>query len=393
MYNSMPYAHFSDDVLIGALAGANSAFSDREKLKGILDSGLNLAHLLDRAEAERLAPLLHRALLSLEPHDTVISKERRDDFRRSYYDIAARNALLYQGLHEVLVSLNESGVEVILLKGIALIQTVYKNMALRPMEDIDILVRSEDMPLVAKKLNELGYATLAGYPEDFRKGGMTIDVHCALINITRIASRKRACDVPLDELWKRSIAIEIEGQKARILCPEHFLMDLCLHLTLHHGLQGLLWFIDIAVFIREYGDKIDWDVFIGQASAYKIQRYIYYALYCAQKRLGITLPGSVLERLKPAKLNFFEAKIINLISSGRQSGSDIRFFLTFYAMEDIGGKLLFLREIIFPSPHVLKARYGFSSALRIPQCYFMHFGSILSAIFNLSRQMLIIRYS
>ncbi|MCP4365035.1 MAG: nucleotidyltransferase family protein [Planctomycetes bacterium] len=49
---------------------------------------------------------------------------------------------------------------VILLKGAHLAQVVYSNIALRPMGDIDILVKKNDLPKAKELLLELGYTPI-----------------------------------------------------------------------------------------------------------------------------------------------------------------------------------------------------------------------------------------
>jgi len=60
-------------------------------------------------------------------------------FEQEYHrvDSDARN---YAELGQLLRSLKDRGVEVIVLKGAALAETVWKNIALRPMADMDLLV-------------------------------------------------------------------------------------------------------------------------------------------------------------------------------------------------------------------------------------------------------------
>ena len=63
--------------------------------------------------------------------------------RSIYYNSAARNMRLYKQLENFLDKFATEKIPVIMLKGAHLAWTVYPNMALRPMADVDLLVRNE----------------------------------------------------------------------------------------------------------------------------------------------------------------------------------------------------------------------------------------------------------
>ena len=76
-----------------------------------------------------------------------------------YFATARRNLLAFNALARVIEHLNAHGIPNILLKGVALALTLYKNEALRPMGDVDLLVRWDDVPRTVELLRELGYTT------------------------------------------------------------------------------------------------------------------------------------------------------------------------------------------------------------------------------------------
>jgi hypothetical protein len=372
----------AEDLLVHLLAKLNIDQGAIKEIERSLSPELNWAYFFEQARNEGVISLVYKSLSEIDYAKTVVPEGVWRRLESSYYTIAARNTLLYEKFYNILVSFNQANIEVILLKGMALAQTVYTDIALRPMYDIDILIHKEDFTLVENKLRQSGYINSPSYPEDFHKGNMMVDVHWDLMNITRVKSRKKSHQIDIDEVWKASRLIEVGRKKARILSPEHCLMDLCLHLTLHHGLSGLIWFIDIAKLIEYYKNEIDWDKFIKDSFRYAICKPIYYTFYYVNKILGQEIPQFVLDGLMPKRQNFIERKVFDLILSGTTL-DNIRFFFTLSAMESLRDRLSFLREIALPSPKVLSARYNISSARHIPQCYLSHFKSILSSISKL----------
>jgi Uncharacterised nucleotidyltransferase len=75
----------------------------------------------------------------------------------AYYRNAARNTLLFRMVAEVLQVCHRQGITAIVLKGAALAETVCAHRAVRPMSDIDPLVRAEAVEAMDESLTALGY--------------------------------------------------------------------------------------------------------------------------------------------------------------------------------------------------------------------------------------------
>ncbi len=106
--------------------------------------------LTDLAIRERVAPLLSQRL---EARDDVPDAVRRK-LRSELYVTGAFNLVLYRELARLLEG---APGRVVILKGAALATSVYGDPALRPMCDIDVLVRREDLALWTRQVTDLGY--------------------------------------------------------------------------------------------------------------------------------------------------------------------------------------------------------------------------------------------
>ena len=89
-------------------------------------------------------PVLFHTLEALSA-GTGLPEPVREKMKRIYFLSAARNARIYHELLIVLRALNDKDIQVILLKGAHLADSVYGNIALRPMADVDLLARSGDL--------------------------------------------------------------------------------------------------------------------------------------------------------------------------------------------------------------------------------------------------------
>jgi hypothetical protein len=359
------------------------ANQDMKNIRQTLGRDLDWGYLFKRAREEGVLPLLYKIISESNIDRLMVPDNIWKRLESCYYTVAARNTLLSERLKEILSSFNQADIEVIILKGMALAQTIYNDIGLRPMYDIDILIHRDDLGLVKDKLNKLGYTNSSAYPEDFHKDSIMVDVHWELMNVTRVSCRRCVYSLDMDKIWEDARSIEIEGKKVKVLSIEHCLMELCLHLYFHHGLSGLIWSIDIAKVIEYYNNEIDWTKLIEDTNRYKIYRPVYYTLFYVKEILQTEFPGFVLDELKPKRQGKLEKKFFDLILSGT-SIENIRFLFTLSAIENLFDKVRFLKEIILPSPKVMISRYNSQYSL----CsYLMHFRSLSSSALRILKQL------
>jgi hypothetical protein len=89
-----------------------------------------------------------RAMTEVNDSMTQIPNDIMTQLRSHYIESLARNMLLFDELGRVLKAFNEAGIEVIVLKGAALAQTIYPDIALRPMEGHGISFFDTDYPVL-----------------------------------------------------------------------------------------------------------------------------------------------------------------------------------------------------------------------------------------------------
>jgi hypothetical protein len=219
--------------------------------------------------SQRLVPLLFENM-------------RNCDFVTPYHKILKgvyvywlfRNNLNMSRLKEVVVGLKGAGVtDIMLLKGCALANFFYSNVALRPMSDIDILVKPADAVAAINALKDMGFRPIAAYkgPEAAEAIFMTftqldfshpnygeVDLHWEILP----TESNRYFD---ENVWKNAEQRELDGEQCLIPCAA----DLMIH-TLDHGLlknvmQPIWWVADVHAIMRSEA-KIDWSYLYSQAA-------------------------------------------------------------------------------------------------------------------------------
>ncbi|HNO80499.1 MAG TPA: nucleotidyltransferase family protein [Phycisphaerae bacterium] len=229
----------------------------------------------------------------------------RQKLAESAAQIAARNLHLRHHLERVAQRLNNAGIDVMVLKGMALNHLIYDRLDLRPMTDVDLLFRADDIASACRTLKEAGCVdgeTLLRedffprfyYEREFRPAdapNVKFDVHARLFRPWRYRS------VPLESFWDGSTSIAIGGASVRVPGHEGMLIHLCVHAACH-GASRLLWLLDIHRYARQFSDEIDWPAFADRVASMKLAWPTLVAIRAAANAFGATVPETVISTLE-----------------------------------------------------------------------------------------------
>ncbi|MFC1674574.1 nucleotidyltransferase family protein [Candidatus Omnitrophota bacterium] len=354
----------NQDRLLRCLASADITPDSLKHLVEEIGPELDWAYFFNQARREGVLALAFNNLSRIESADRLIPEETRKQMKSFYYTVAARNSLLSEQLKKLLSAFNQAGIKLILLKGIALAHTVYPNIALRPMDDIDILVRREDLPAANQVLISLGYLSPANYEDSLVSspdssintlvygGGRTatffIHLHWHLINTTWPLGRLVSA-IDMQRIWSAALPLKIEGSNTWKLLPEHQLIYLCQH-AFAHGFKRLILIYDIAQVLRTYQEQLDWDLVIQEAQRFNLSQILYCSLRLTSRLLDYDIPA--LNRLRPVHFSLFERMLSYFISRGIRSQK--LSYLTYLSMQGwFFGKLRFIARTVFPPPDIM----------------------------------------
>ena len=223
--------------------------------------------------------LMHAVLKDL-PEQGAIPLHIRRFLEGTYRDHVIRNLRIHGELHRALEAFRDGGIDTLPLKGAALAEPLYRDVAARPMGDIDLLVRPSDVPRAEEALLDLGYAVHEGESADFQRRHhyhltyfhnareVPIELHW---NIGRPKGKSRINlhDEDLIERWfTRAESAALAGSAARVPAPHDMLLHLCVHFLKHRfpgngGLVSagaLLQLADIALLLSGPQEGLSWDL-------------------------------------------------------------------------------------------------------------------------------------
>ncbi|MGA9350203.1 MAG: nucleotidyltransferase family protein [Anaerolineae bacterium] len=325
--------------------------------------------VIQQANRHGVTPLLYRRLKTPGP-GTIIPAGIMQRLQEIYlFDSARRNMRLYHQLSKVLTALQNEDIPVIALKGARLAEVVYGDIALRPMDDVDLLVRKTDLSRVEGKLLEVGYGPLErpSIEEQCRKAqhlvGFTkpdafgIEIHWTIENPTS------PFKIDVDGLWERARPAIIAGVEVLALSPEDLLLHLCLHASFHHKFRiRLRSFCDISETVQHYRDEMDWEQVQLRAHQWGTGKYVYLTLHLARELLGAAVPDEILDTLRP---DDFDLQVVagarERIFSDRDSTADASSLspnlAQLWGPRRLQDKAILLLKSAFPSPEVMAQMY------------------------------------
>jgi hypothetical protein len=305
---------------------------------------------------------------------TLWPRELQERLREQRYQALLRGDRCAQQVSAALNALRQAGTPVIVLKGWALIPTVYGgDYGQRTYDDIDLLVLPRDAARAVGILGDLGYqgkvepwpgysrrychswayaapneATPFGRPLVFG-----IQPHWRLLHIPFHTRR-----MPVEQLFERAQPLRVAGVDAHRLAAEDHLVYTCGHLALHHEYdETLLRYYEMAAFILQSGQAFDWDAVAAQASAWRLVLPVQRILARLEVLWPDVVPTPALEtiwRLQPTAAE----RLVHRWWVENETNSAVHFGLIWLTMPGLSNRLRYLLETTCPSPRYMQQQYG-----------------------------------
>jgi len=243
--------------------------------------------------SRRLLPLVYSNLgkaLAGDPDSQVL----RDAYRRSW----TANQLIRRDAQEAIGVLRDAGLEVLALKGMALIGSAYGgDIGARPMADIDLAVRPTRAKEAVRALVGAGFRPALADPErQLRTRHSTaflgpreveVDLHSGMLWLAGLE----------EEMWRGSTEGEVAGAPARILAPPDQLLQVCAHGAAWNPVHPVRWAADAFKTIERAGGGFDWARLIALTAECRLVLPLRRSLSCLASELAAPVPAETLAEL------------------------------------------------------------------------------------------------
>lgn len=314
------------------------------------DASLHWPRLYEQAVEDGVASLIYTRLGRTGGAPASVMAR----LRAAYFLLGAENALYLEHARRVFEACAGAGIEVIALRGIAFLEPLYRDVALRPMSDIDLLARPAALPALEDLLETMRYRRIDGHPHQWTNASVVLDVHTGLAGDERIKTRRRAARIDMDAVWADARPARIAGAPVKTLSWVDTLLSCCHH-AIKHSCDRLVWFVDLAMLLKS--PEAPWEAVIDRARRFNLTKPAYYALSYAASTIGLSVPDAVMRALRPARAGWLERRCMARVLRGEPAGRFGEVFMLFM-MNRVTDRLRFILETCFPDRNVLAQAYG-----------------------------------
>jgi hypothetical protein len=244
--------------------------------------------LLEVARRQEVLPPLYRRLKQLKVAPPKVVEKKLE---KAYIVNALHNSIFLIELERILERFAQNSIQAILLKGAYLLLEVYKDIGLREMGDIDILVRKEDLAATHSILSGLGYRSSIVNPKPFKRwahyqyfntgNGVLVEVHWSLLE------EYQPVKIDTEILWHTSCKRSLNGIPFNILSPETNLLHLCIHAANHVDILSLRFLYDIYKLVETQRDKLEWSIVESLARKWRIYPPVALFMQLTDELLGL----------------------------------------------------------------------------------------------------------
>ena len=386
-----------DDQLLFLSSLPKEGGVDRETLNRLLFGVKDWNRLLQKAFTHRLPLRLysflkrHNAPLVLAPQDW---KKIEQTSRLAQFHVIAHEA----ELETLLPRFHQAGIDVLLLKGAALLQTVYREKPIRFFSDVDLMVHRETLEASQAILQDLGYQkdSHSHFPSEWHRRELEPHLcHNAFawtqserkINVdlhTEAFDDQNPFSLPRDWLWEEAEQIPVAEAVAFLPHPNRLFLHLLLHLAKHIGMRQnfLGWFSDLDECLQYFQGEIDgdfcWQAIQSSTRANKILEILAFIHLHFSSDLPQKFQRIIEERrIEPLALEsiFTPGSQLDLSTFNEAAWLDRRelFFTYWNKVSGLRKKMWFLVRWVFPSREYLQTKYPFQTFPGKLAAYLRHF--------------------
>jgi len=333
---------------------------------------------------------------SLKNHNLseLIPPETYKKFQEHYYQVAYQNSVFLDEVNKLSAIIDD---KIVLLKGMDLIQTLYPNIAIRSMVDIDILVDSEKDRDIWNKLKIHGFEEHdtekdkdswdKGITNGFAKSGL--EVAKSSLHSTRLSNaryrhlpdlfngrchlqvhwnifERPQFSVKTKMAWEKAIPINSDKKIFR-LSNEFLLLHLCSHLYSHkHQFILLRMLCDINELILKQGSIIDWNEINEICTDSELKNIITTALTYAHILLNTPVPTDfVNEKLIIKKTNILDS----LAKGNKRSSQFSNYLIILNSISKPADRIKYVFRTIIPVREWMNENYHTRSGIKLVMAY------------------------
>lgn len=303
---------------------------------------LNLKEIIRICAFEGIGPLLY----SILKNNPFIPSFLLKNLKAQYILSQTKNSILLKEIENISYILAQENIYPIYLKGSALLlMNIYKDIAHRPLSDIDMLIEPDKILKVHNILTKSGYKIVSmeyrksvqmiNGERTYKKGIIAIDIHwpCQIL--------------PLFDAVKQATLIHYKNTASYVPNIETFLLHILYHVVYSHFYPRLIWLVDISRVIQSY--RINWDLFYNYTQDFYFNGLFYSVLNKTKELFNIPIPEYL--------INVHQNILSNLLLKSNEEFPVLSYFLRLIQINNTKDKMIYFLYTLFPSTNFISIRY------------------------------------
>jgi len=295
--------------------------------------------------------------------------------KNTYYKILSRNIFLLDSFKTIVLNYSNQNIEIVALKGILLGEWLYKDLGLRHLSDIDILIKGFDSSTGLEILDKLGYKktefhltqfeelwpnTIRGHYFPSILNGVIIELHIKLEK-----------QLEIDYIWESIEEVTINGLKIKRLSLNDLIIHTCTHLDKHYDdfHPQFTSYADLTNILSNNSDKINWKDFIDRCRLFNIENLVFKYLIISNKFFFAKLPESIIDAYSYLVTIKDELLLIHYLEGLKPKQTFVLHHVTALSTFNSKKKIKYLVELLFPTKLFMVNKYS----IKNPAIYYFYY--------------------
>lgn len=256
-------------------------------------------------------------------------------------------------MKRLIAVLNDNEIDHLLMKGYVM-KDMYPIPELRSYGDIDFVIRKEDRDKTDQLMKQLGYESHENWEPvySYKKDTEFYEIHTEMLDSEINDGKQREY---FHDYWKHSLNV---NQHTYVLNPDYHFLYLIAHLAKHASSRGagLRMYLDIAIYIRQYRNTMNWDFILNQLEILNLNKF--FCTVCTLCKLWFSVdPPCDIETIDQDAIDQFTEITLKGGTFGFHDSNNAITVLK--ESHDKSNKLKTIISQIFPPANEIQARYTY----------------------------------
>lgn len=297
--------------------------------------------IIQNALKHGVASLLYLRLRRAGKCDPVPLKIRKR-LRKIYLYFVQASIRQRHWIGKFLALLNSNKIPAMVLNGLYLGETIYQNIAVRPLASVNLLFQKESLSRANSILDQAAM---------FTKGS------CIDINTTDIVQFPNVNQgIYTQAVWQRAKTAVISNCRVKVPCLEDLLLQLCFKLSFFNQFEysGIRTLCDIRETLCQYEADLNWDTMLKISRELKVTNAVGLTLILAEELLAAPVPGEIIKALGSGSHYSIvkQFALEKMFDRSQTNGSLSPYFLQLWGRKSLQQKARAFHKLLLPpNPH------------------------------------------